>query len=117
VGTRNERDDVYVVFEKPSGQNNLRLDIRNPYDERELHLQELTIKQMINDDDSVLPVGVVGCAVAQVDQLVPAIEQICRHYGHYKTSSESFSRLWNSNHRPSKTLAQLLANGRSANAA
>jgi hypothetical protein len=68
-------------------------------------------------DASHLPTGSspgsqVGIAVADPDHFASAVEEMVRHYEHYRQTAIAFSHAWRQQHHPSHALHQVLGQKR-----
>lgn len=55
------------------------------------------------------PIGTVGIVAADELELPQCIDEMVRHYDHYRSSAEAFAHGWHSRHEPRRTIAHLLS--------
>lgn len=73
-----------------------------------------TLELSFESESGELPIGRVGVIAADQDDLPNCVDEIVKHYDHYRESALAFSERWYDQHDPRRTVNHLLSVGQSA---
>lgn len=107
IGHRN-RKSACAYFRVSGSQKKVGLRFLNAFHHSMASVRNLQVVS-IQRSESELPLGSVGIVAADEMQLPNCIDEMVRHYDHYRSSAEQFAHSWYSRHQPKRTIAHLMS--------
>lgn len=107
IGHR-ENDSACVYFRVAAGRSRVRLRFRNAFHHSMASIRKLQIVTL-NSQSREVPLGTVGIVAADEQQLPQCIDEMVKHYDHYRRSAGQFAHSWYSRHQPKRTIAHLMS--------
>ena len=111
VGARQRRRNVNVLFNLHPQASRVCFTLKNAFANSSATIHQLSVTTLLGSDDGSnqpIPVGVVGLAAADAQDLACCVEEIESNYQHYAQSAKNFSVGWNANHDPALTIEYLI---------
>ena len=112
VGVRQRRRNVNVLFNLHPKASRVCFTLKNAFAKSSATIHQLTVTTLLASNDAALgqpiPIGVVGLAAADTQDLASCVEEIESNYQHYARSAKNFSVGWNANHDPALTIEYLI---------
>ena len=104
-------DPRSLVFMRiPEGFAYGKLTFRNAFSESSISIADVEI-DFLNFAGQAEPArSAVGVIAADLSMMTEAVDELVRHYGHYRESAANFSRIWASDHNPIRTIETLVPN-------
>jgi len=112
VGVRQRRRNVNVLFNLHSQASRVCFTLKNAFAKSSATIHQLAVTTLLGTEDATsrrpIPVGVVGLAAADTQDLACCVAEIESNYQHYAQSAKNFSVGWNANHDPALTIEYLI---------
>ena len=112
VGVRQRRSNVNVLFNLHPQASKVCFTLKNAFGKSSATIHCLTVTTLLTADgensSQPIPVGVVGLAAADVQDLASCVSELESNYQHYLQSAKDFSVGWNANHDPALTIEHLI---------
>jgi hypothetical protein len=80
---------------------------RNAYGAQAMEFRECELCFLRSDRP--LPLGAVGLAAADRDQMADLLDDVIRHHAHYRTTALQFAPQWTEWHNPARVVSELVA--------
>lgn len=107
AGHRQRNQPVAVFLRTTPGARRCRIRLTNAFHDASASVQNLVVTTL-DQRAAELPLGQVGLAVAETDDLAPAIREMCRHYDHYRRTAGAWSGEWFDRQNARRTVEQLM---------
>ena len=111
VGVRQRRRNANVLFNLHPQASRVCFTLKNAFAKSSATIHQLTVTTLLGTDDATtsqpIPIGVVGLAAADTEDLACCVAEIESNYQHYAQSAKNFSVGWNANHDPALTIEYL----------
>ena len=111
VGVRQRRRNATALFNLHPQASRVCFSLKNAFAKSSATIHELSVTTLLGTDDPIsgqpIPIGVVGLAAADKEDLVCCISEIESNYQHYAQSAKNFSVGWSANHDPALTIEYL----------
>ncbi len=108
VGHRREFADSAAFFRLLPETHKVGIRFRNAFHDSNASVKNVQIATLsLNPDDT--PVGAVGIVAADQNDLPNCIDELVKHYHHYRTTAEEFAYSWSKQHQPRRTVAHLIS--------
>ena len=111
VGVRQRRHNVNVLFNLHPQASRVCFTLKNAFAKSSATIHQLSVTTLLGTDDTrsgqPIPIGVVGLAAADTQDLACCVAEIESNYQHYAKSAKNFSVGWNANHDPALTIEYL----------
>lgn len=113
VGHREALGSPNCLFRLRDDTDSLEVSLRNEFSDstasfKNMRIDMLTMGGVENADE--IPLANVGIIAADRSDLASAVHEMVRHYDHYRSSANHFSRHWFAMHNPVRCVARLIAN-------
>jgi glycosyltransferase involved in cell wall biosynthesis len=82
---------------------------RNAYGTQPLEFGECELCFLRSDPARPLPLGAVGLAAAEREQIAEMLDDVIRHHAHYRQTALEFAPRWNAWHNPARVVSELVA--------
>ena len=88
----------------------IRITWSNAYGVDPIHIRNASVRFLSNCETGPqsVPAGQVGLIAANEKQVPELLDDMIRHYGHYKETAEARSQDWYERHDPCRTVSQLI---------
>ena len=111
-------DATSALFSIGAETQRIQIRLCNAFAETGASIKELEVECLAFDDEQTIPRGAVGAVAADPAHFAEAIDEVARHYLHYKDSAVAHAETWRARHEPDLTISELtLAQRHSAKAA
>lgn len=110
IGRRTGNSDVLTLHRLESAASRLSLRLSNAYAEETLSACNLNIQFLNSRATGGCPAGSVGLNASSHMQIPGLLQEMTKHYGHYRDSAKAFSRRWCRDHRPERAIEIMTAN-------
>ena len=111
VGVRQRRRNVNALFNLHPQASRVCFTLKNAFAKSSATIHQLSVTTLLGTEDTrsdqPIPVGVVGLAAADTQDLACCVAEIESNYQHYAQSAKNFSVGWNANHDPALTIEYL----------
>ena len=111
VGVRQRRRNVNVLFNLHPQASRVCFTLKNAFAKSSATIHHLSVTTLLGTDNETnsqpIPIGVVGLAAADTQDLACCVAEIESNYQHYAQSAKNFSIGWNANHDPALTIEYL----------
>ena len=112
VGVRLRRRNVNVLFNLHPQASRVCFTLKNAFAKSSATIHQLSVTTLLGTDEITsrqpIPIGVVGLAAADTQDLACCVAEIESNYQHYAQSAKNFSVGWNANHDPALTIEYLI---------
>ena len=110
VGVRQRRRNVNVLFNLHPQASRVCFTLKNAFGKSSATIHHLTVTTLLSSDkeDQPIPIGVVGLAAVDTEDLANCVCELESNYQHYAKSARNFSIGWNANHDPALTIEHLI---------
>ncbi len=110
VGVRQRRRNVNALFNLHPQATRVCFTLKNAFGKSSATIHHLTVTTLLITEASnqPIPIGVVGLAAADVEDLASCVSELESNYHHYARSAKDFSVGWNANHDPALTIEHLV---------
>ena len=110
VGVRQRRRNVNVLFNLHPQASRVCFTLKNAFGKSSATIHHLTVTTLLSSEkeDQPIPIGVVGLAAVDTEDLANCVCELESHYQHYAKSARNFSIGWNANHDPALTIEHLI---------
>ena len=112
VGVRQRRRNLNVLFNLCPQASRVCFTLKNAFAKSSATIHQLSVTTLLGTDDATsrqpIPVGVVGLAAADTQDVACCVAEIESNYQHYAQSAKNFSVGWNANHDPALTIEYLI---------
>ena len=112
VGVRQRRRNVNVLFNLHPHASRVCFTLKNAFAKSSATIHQLSVTTLLGTDNATsrqpIPVGVIGLAAADTQDLACCVAEIESNYSHYAKSAKDFSVGWNANHDPALTVEYLI---------
>ena len=111
VGVRQRRRNVNVLFNLHPQASRICFTLKNAFAKSSATIHHLSVTTLLGTSDATsrqpIPIGVVGLAAADTQDLACCVAEVESNYQHYAQSAKNFSLGWNANHDPALTIEYL----------
>ena len=111
VGVRQRRRNVNVLFNLHPQASRVFFTLKNAFAKSSATIHHLSVTTLLGTDETTsgqpIPIGVVGLAAADTQDLACCVAEIESNYQHYAQSAKDFSVGWSANHDPALTIEYL----------
>ena len=110
VGVRQRRRNVNVLFNLHPQASRVCFTLKNAFGKSSATIHHLTVTTLLSSEkeDQPIPIGVVGLAAVDTEDLANCVCELESNYQHYAKSARNFSIGWNANHDPALTIEHLI---------
>ena len=110
VGVRQRRRNVNVLFNLHPQASRVCFTLKNAFGKSSATIHHLTVTTLLSTPgaNQPIPIGVVGLAAADAEDLANCVCELESKYQHYAQSAKDFSVGWNANHDPALTIEHLI---------
>ena len=110
VGVRQRRRNVNVLFNLHPQASRVCFTLKNAFGKSSATIHHLTVTTLLSTEETnqPIPIGVVGLAAANTEDLANCVCELESNYQHYARSAKDFSVGWNANHDPDLTIEHLI---------
>ena len=112
VGVRQRRRNANVLFNLHPQASRVCFTLKNAFGKSNATIHNLTVTTLLAADDEnsnqPIPIGVVGLAAADEQDLASCVLELESNYQHYRQSAQGFSVGWSANHDPALTIEHLI---------
>lgn len=110
VGHRKSNRKVSSLFPLDSQASQIKFSLTNAFHHSTASISKVQLKGIKSlSGGSDLPRGAVGIIASDKDDLANCIDEIVRHFDHYRDSAQRFSKPWYARHRPTRTVEHLVS--------
>lgn len=106
IGHREQRS-ACAIF-RATDEKSIKLLFRNAFHNSMASIRNIQIVTL-DAQSAETPIGTVGIVAADELQLPNCIDEMVRHYDHYRKSAGKFAHGWYSRHEPRRTVAHLMS--------
>lgn len=90
----------------------LAIHVSNAYCDAAVELADVCVDFL--HTSAAVPLGAVGAILTDPHQMRDAVEEILKHYAHYRKTAEAVSVAWSQQHNPARLVEDILANDNDA---
>ena len=110
VGVRQRRRHVNALFNLHPQASRVCFTLKNAFGKSSATIHHLTVTTLLSaeEQNQPIPIGVVGLAAVDTEDLAYCVRELESNYQHYAKSAKNFSIGWNANHDPALTIEYLI---------
>lgn len=110
VGVRQRRRHVNALFNLHPQASRVCFTLKNAFGKSSATIHHLTVTTLLSaeEQNQPIPIGVVGLAAVDTEDLAYCVGELESNYQHYAKSAKNFSIGWNANHDPALTIEYLI---------
>ena len=110
VGVRQRRRHVNALFNLHPQASRVCFTLKNAFGKSSATIHHLTVTTLLSaeEQNQPIPIGVVGLAAVDTEDLAYCVCELESNYQHYAKSAKNFSIGWNANHDPALTIEYLI---------
>ena len=110
VGVRQRRRNVNVLFNLHPQASRVCFTLKNAFGKSSATIHHLAVTTLLSTEkgNQPIPIGLVGLAAVDAEDLANCVRELESNYQHYARSAKDFSVGWNANHDPALTIEHLI---------
>ena len=110
AGVRQRRRNVNVLFNLHPQASRVCFTLKNAFGKSSATIHHLAVTTLLSTEkgNQPIPIGVVGLAAVDAEDLANCVRELESNYQHYARSAKDFSVGWNANHDPALTIEHLI---------
>ena len=117
IGVRQSNRRVKALFRLDSRATAVEFSLTNAFHDSSASIRNMSIRTFDLSDIAVdgngVPIGSVGVIASDQSALSSCVDEMVKHFDHYRDSAVEFSKRWYSRHNPRRTVSHLMMVGES----
>ena len=112
LGVRQSNRKVKAVFQMDAQATTVEFSLSNAFHHSSASIRNMSLRTFdLSDMDAGgngVPVGSVGVIASDRDTLAGCVDEMVKHFEHYRESAVEFSKRWYARHNPRRTVSHLM---------